>query len=292
MRAAPDRRSRTLSTDGLHTGGDASHPESRRPRGGGGVQSPIHRVLRTVAVTAISGVLAGFVVGGLGSRLAMRLSALIDRDAHGRITEAGEVVGRITLGGSLGLIIALGLAIGVIVGFLWTLTSPWLPVGPIQRRVSAFVVAAALGSRLGIDGGNIDFRILDPAIAHAGVFVLLAGLAGVAAAMTEDKLLGGLTSAPGVASTVASSVVVAIGALITVPLAQLFFDDEACGCVSPPRLVGIAIGVLGVLWLIRFVMAIRGRRTPRGLTMAARFVLVGATASGFAHLGGEIAHFV
>ena len=45
----------------------------------------------------LAGGIAGLLVGGLGSRIVMRISALAAPDrAQGSITEAGATVGRIT----------------------------------------------------------------------------------------------------------------------------------------------------------------------------------------------------
>ena len=68
--------------------------------------------LRTLACVLTAGFVAGLLVVGLGGRLVMRvLAATSGMDAQGRFTEAGERVGKITLGGSIGFFIFAGLLI-------------------------------------------------------------------------------------------------------------------------------------------------------------------------------------
>ena len=57
----------------------------------------------------VAGGLAGLLVGGLGSRVAMRIAAFTARDvAQGLTTEAGATVGRITFEGTVFLVLFAG----------------------------------------------------------------------------------------------------------------------------------------------------------------------------------------
>ena len=62
-------------------------------------------VLRDIARGGISGVAAGIVVSGLGGRLVMRIAALLHPDAVGALTENGNRIGDITVGGTLSLVL-------------------------------------------------------------------------------------------------------------------------------------------------------------------------------------------
>ena len=60
----------------------------------------------------IGGVVGGLLAAGAGGRLAMRLMAVTAGDgAQGRITEADEVVGEITVGGTVGFVVFGGLSL-------------------------------------------------------------------------------------------------------------------------------------------------------------------------------------
>ena len=66
------------------------------------------------SLTLTAGVLAGITIIGAGGRLAMRLLAVTaGDDAQGRITEAREVVGDITLDGTIGFVLFNGIFGGV-----------------------------------------------------------------------------------------------------------------------------------------------------------------------------------
>ena len=57
----------------------------------------------------VAGGLAGLLVGGLGSRVVVRIAALTAPDvAQGLTTEAGAMVGRITLEGTVFLVLFAG----------------------------------------------------------------------------------------------------------------------------------------------------------------------------------------
>jgi hypothetical protein len=83
-------------------------------------------VLRDIARGGISGVLAGIVVGGLGGRLVMRIAALLHPDAVGALTENGNRIGDITLGGTLTLV-RFGIISCAMAGAVWVIVSPWIP---------------------------------------------------------------------------------------------------------------------------------------------------------------------
>jgi hypothetical protein len=248
-------------------------------------------MLQRVTAAALSGAAAGFAMAGAGGRLAMRLSAQIDRSAHGITTEADAVVGEFTFAGTISFILVVGLAGAIIVGLLWSIVSPWLPRGGRSRKAAAFVVGAALGSRLAVDGRNFDFVILDPALLQASIFVVLAGLTGVVAATIEPWMVKRV-AAERTGAKVAYWAIIAAGAVSAVLFSSLFFSEEACGCVSPPWLVVGAIVALGLVWIARLVIGLRHNAAePPWLGLAGR-VLVGATTlAGLAHLAGEIAHF-
>ncbi len=63
-----------------------------------------------VTVAVVSGLGSGVLLAGAGGRLAMRLLAATAGDAaQGRITEADQVVGKITVGGTIGFMVFTGL---------------------------------------------------------------------------------------------------------------------------------------------------------------------------------------
>ena len=72
------------------------------------------RALWYLDIVVIGGLVGGLLAAGAGGRLAMRLLAVTAGDrAQGRITEADEVVGEVTVGGTIGFIVFGGLFAGL-----------------------------------------------------------------------------------------------------------------------------------------------------------------------------------
>ncbi len=121
--------------------------------------------LRTVAAVATAGAVAGLLVAGVAGRLVMRtLAATSGASAQGRLTEAGEVVGRISGDGTVGFIIFIGLFAGLFAGSVFVLLRRWLPAtaGP-AGLVLGIVMLGTFGVTDPLSPDNVDFRVLEPA---------------------------------------------------------------------------------------------------------------------------------
>src|SRR5215203_1761986 len=94
-------------------------PPTSRPAGAGLTDPPpvslvVRRYLWYLTVALLSGAAAGILAAGAGGRLVMRLLAVTaGADAQGRITEAEEIVGRITVDGTIGFVVFTGLFLGL-----------------------------------------------------------------------------------------------------------------------------------------------------------------------------------
>jgi hypothetical protein len=100
-------------------GGFAVQPPPTPPPHAAGSTDPppmslvARRYLWYLALAVTAGFGAGILAAGAGGRLAMRLLAVTaGADAQGRITEAQQVVGRITVDGTLGFIVFTALFFG------------------------------------------------------------------------------------------------------------------------------------------------------------------------------------
>src|SRR6266540_1373895 len=120
----------------------------------------VRRYLWYLAVAVASGAAAGILAAGAGGRLVMRLLAITaGADAQGRITEAEEIVGRITVDGTIAFVVFTGVFLGLpsAVGYLLRRGNPDFDlVGPGWLAVTAFtalvvfhgMLVAALAGRL------------------------------------------------------------------------------------------------------------------------------------------------
>lgn len=126
-------------------------------------------------VLVIGGVVGGVLVAGAGGRLAMRLLAVTAGDgAQGRITEADEVVGEITVGGTIGFMIFGGLFAGLVTATLYTLLAKWLPRGWWGAAAFGALLLTTLAVRAEpLRSDNPDFDIVGPDWLAVAVFAAL-----------------------------------------------------------------------------------------------------------------------
>jgi len=190
-------------------GGDRGDPS--RPAPGFG---------RHLAASLAGGVVAGVLAAGAGGRLVMRLLALTS-DVDGSFTEAGEVVGEITLEGTLGLIVFSGLPAGVLAGALYALLRPVLPRGRAGGAVFGGILLVLVATRIEpLRSDNVDFRLLEPAwlaVVGFGAVTVFHGMvvAAVAGRLSPDWSPR-VFSSPGRALTV-GRIALAVLVLVALP---------------------------------------------------------------------------
>ncbi len=138
------------------------------------------RGLRRFASVMAAGLIAGFLVVGWGGRLMMRLIAATSSDgAQGRLTEAEERVGEITLDGTLGFVLFVGLILPALAAFVYLALRHFLPTRAWSAGLVFGVLAVGtfgVGDPLSPD--NIDFQIVTPVILAVGVIVAIGLLFG------------------------------------------------------------------------------------------------------------------
>ncbi len=242
--------------------------------------SPTGEVLRDIARGGISGAIVGIVVGGLGGRVVMRVAAILHPDAVGALTENGNRIGDITMGGTLFLVI-FGLISGALAGVLWVIISPWIPRQTGVRALLTAGIAIATGTPLLIIGRNPDFVILDHDPRVVALLVALVGLIGLSIALLDSwldrRLPHAVTGRKGPAVFYAT--VTLMGAVLVLPFVLLVFltSDE----YQLPLRAGYALLVVGLCTAIWWGLRIRGRAgAPRGLVIAARGAILVAVMLG------------
>lgn len=116
----------------------------------------------SIAIT--TGIAAGITVVGAGGRLMMRLLAVTAGDAaQGRVTEAEEVVGAITLHGTQGFVLFQGIFFGVTGSVLFLVVRRFLPAGRLGGVVFGLSLLVVAGSVLDpLRKENPDFDLVGP----------------------------------------------------------------------------------------------------------------------------------
>jgi hypothetical protein len=228
-------------------------------------------VLRPLVHAGIAGALAGLLVGGIGGRIVMRLSAIAGGpDVVGTITENGNAVGQITAKGTLGLLVFGGLFSGIAGGVILAIVAPWLRwAGPVRGLVFGVFVLAVAG-RTVIDASNPDFVILQPAWLNVVMFSALFLLFGVPAVFLLDRLERRPSTSRGGIALLMYAPLLAVGSLVAVPTLGFFLSRTFCSCFDPPLLVGVSLLVAGVATGWTSIAAIRGHQG--GPPRAARFL--------------------
>lgn len=145
--------------------------------GSGGVTHTLRDELvvagRTLGTITAVGVVCGWLVVGVLSRLAMLLLAVLNPVATGVTSDDGFVMGQFTLGGSLNLLLVAGTGLGVLGAGLYAALRG-LAIGPRWFRLLSLSVGAgvAAGSQI-VHSDGVDFRLLEPLWLAVGLFVLL-----------------------------------------------------------------------------------------------------------------------
>lgn len=206
-------------------------------------------ILRTIARGGFAGVVVGLIVGGIGGRIVMRLAALAVPGSTGAVTENGNRIGEITLGGTLGLAV-LGLFVGLAAATIWVAVSPWIPGLRLRRAVLAMPIAVALGAPGLIDGDNPDFSVLghDPVV--VAMLVVLVALFGFLFAVVDQWLDRRLPIAAGRAKTlysIAASLGIGFGILV---ITAFLSAPELVTVLTGVALIGVAGATLR-LWVVQ-----------------------------------------
>jgi hypothetical protein len=133
---------------------------------------------------------AGLLAAGAGGRLMMRLLAVTaGPGAQGAITEAGQLVGRISVDGTIGFVVFTALFLGLASGVLYLLLRPWLPVGRMGGVVYGGLLLVVAGSRVEpLRRGNPDFDLVGPGWVSVAGFAALVLLHGMLVAALAGRI--------------------------------------------------------------------------------------------------------
>ena len=214
--------------------------------------TPVARsaLLRELGIAAVAGSIAGILVGGIGGRVAMRISGAMSDQALVGIarTDNGNVLGEITFGGTLALLIFVGFFAGVLGGIFYTAGRPWLrPLGRWAGLAFGLALLAAAGS-LVLDPFNIDFRKFGVPVVNVALFAALFPLFGIAHMLLAEtverrmpRTLAWEIPAAGVAALVVGLLAITtVGSLIE-------GDGQDLGFLFPPVALAVLVSLRVVL---------------------------------------------
>src|SRR5215212_10898601 len=170
-------------------------PPTPAPDGVGATDPPpvslvVRRYLWYLAVALISGAAAGILAAGAGGRLVMRLLAVTaGADAQGQITEAEEIVGRITVDGTIGFVVFTGLFLGLPSAAGYLLVRRWLPAGRAAGLAYGALLLVVAGTRREpLRRNNPDFDLVGPGWVSVAAFAVLVMFHGMLVAALAGRL--------------------------------------------------------------------------------------------------------
>src|SRR5919197_425474 len=169
-------------------------PSPARPAGDPADPPPVSIVVRRylwyLAVAVAAGAAGGILAAGAGGRLVMRLPAVTaGADAQGQITEAEEIVGRITVDGTIGFVVFNGLFFGLPSAVGYLLLRRWLPAGRAGGLAYGVLLLVAAGTRLEpLRRGNPDFDLVGPGWLAVAAFAALVVFHGMLVAALAGRL--------------------------------------------------------------------------------------------------------
>jgi hypothetical protein len=136
------------------------------------------------------------IVGGVGSRIAMRISAVLTDNCAELVTAGGFRCGEISMGGTVALLVQGAVLGGVIGGLLYVITKPWL-------RWTTRWHGLAFGLFLLITFGSLDFvsasgnfQRFETPLVNSALFALLPLLFGMAMHPLAGRIDRALASVP------------------------------------------------------------------------------------------------
>ena len=139
---------------------------------------PTRRIVETIRVIVVTGILYGVIVAGIGSRLAMLLLRVTSSDrVIGIQSDDDFTIGRFTLAGTYNLLL-LGAMFGILGAGVYRLVAPRL-IGPVWfRRITVGLASGAVVGSMLVHADGIDFTQLTPNWLAIGLFVALPAIFG------------------------------------------------------------------------------------------------------------------
>jgi hypothetical protein len=225
--------------------GEAGPGGEARSRTSSGRTARIVALARHAAIVGIAGVITGVIVGGVGGRLLMRISAIAAPDSvTGASTEGGNVVGDITIDGTLALLLFVGILSGLVGAVAYLITEPWLRWTGRWHGPVFGLLLLAIGSTAAFDPGNQDFRILryqELNVAMFGALFVGFGLLIVPLIARLERSMPPVDPARPVAGSWAYLALTGFGMQFLGLFFIQFFDPDATGAETAPSAVGIAL---------------------------------------------------
>ena len=145
-----------------------------------GVTPEVAELIRHIGIVGIVGVTLGVLVGGVGGRVVMRVAGAGAPDqVQGSLTENGNAIGDITVGGTIEILIFVGILFGGVGAAAYVMSERWLRWTGAFRPIAFGLLLFVVGSPGTIDPENLDFLLVGNHELVVAMFVALFLLYGI-----------------------------------------------------------------------------------------------------------------
>ena len=152
------------------------------------MQDPSERFARDAVIAFLIGLVTAIIVGGVGSRVVMRILAAVNSDKAGVVTDAGNIAGEITVGGTIFLLIVMVVP-GAIGGLIYPVVRRWLPGSGVWKGLAYGVLLFCLFGSFVLDSDNPDFALFGPGPLAVFLFAILFPMSGVLFSPVAERFL-------------------------------------------------------------------------------------------------------
>ena len=202
------------------------------------------QTVRHAAIVGVAGLIAGVLVGGVGGRIVMRISAIAAPSrVNGILTESGAVIGDITAPGTIAIVIFVGVLGGAFGAIAYVIIDPWIGWARRLKPLAFGLALIAVAGHMVIVPDNFDFAILRNEPLNVTMFLALFLIFGLTVAGIRHLLDARFPRIEDIEEHDASRYIVpvALGALLIPGLVIQYFSEDSCGCESAPVLGSLVV---------------------------------------------------
>jgi hypothetical protein len=240
-------------------------------------------LIRHIGIVGIVGVALGLIVGGIGGRVVMRIAGIVAPDhAQGAMTENGNAIGDITVGGTIELIIFVGIFFGAVGAVAYVISERWLSwTGPF-RPLAFGLLILVVGAPDVLDPENLDFLLVGNFELVVAMFVALFLLYGIPMPLLVSALEGrlpGVDPARPIDSVAVYLALAGFGALFAVLIAVFLIIELGENELAAAFLIfGMGLAT-ALIWLADY-LDVSGKLLPTLARLLGYCSLIGAMAVG------------
>jgi len=218
-------------------------------------RTAVNNLAYTLEIVFVAGSISGFVAGGLGLRLAMRISAIMTPEGQlGTLTLAGALPLTFSLEGTA-LLLFIGTFSGLVGALFYMGVRRWLPKGWSwwQNGLAIGILLWLTNGAIMIEADNFEFRVFGPAGVNLAMYSSLFVWYGLLLAYIVKRLESGSRLLAGARLWLQIGIIVlalvSFAAVIVIVTSVAFrlVDNGQIPLMEIDQLFTMLVGAIGVL---------------------------------------------